>query len=199
MASTPPSKLRLLGAHVRCLLGTRWHIYLQVPARHCACSALPTSACSALPARHIYPLGTAPAHHIYLSARCPASQRSSPGCPTYVRQPERKKTGREHFHGVEPHARAKPCEKKCKLFHVSCKKTSCSTCHVMQKKTSCSTCHVMQKTACKTVQKNKLFHMSCKNHAKTMQNAARTERQPAEPLRHVLYVLYGIEACVLYT
>ena len=44
--------------------------------------------------------------------------------------------------------------------------------------------------------KNKLFHMSCKNHAKTMQNAARTERQPAEPslspgsLLYVLYVLY---------
>ena len=46
------------------------------------------------------------------------------------------------------------------------------------------------------MQKNKLFHMSCENHAKTMQNAARTERQPAEPslspgfLLYVLYVLY---------
>ena len=34
--------------------------------------------------------------------RRPAS-RSSPGCPTYVRQPDRKKQG-GHFHGVEPHA-----------------------------------------------------------------------------------------------
>ena len=99
-------------------------------------------------------------------------------------------------HGVEPHAHVKPCEKPCKLFHVSCKKQAVP--HVMScKKTSCSTCHAMQKTACKTAQKSKLFHMSCKNHAKTMQNAARAERQPAEPsqspgsLLYVLYVLYG--------
>ena len=99
--------------------------------------------------------------------------------------------------------RAKPC----KLF-VSCKK-SCS-CHA---KNVQAVPHVMQDVP--RVKKNKLFHMqkpcktvqkptcqndmslcSCKNHAKTMQNAARTERQPTEhplspgSLLYVLYVLY---------
>ena len=75
---------------------------------------------------------------------------------------------------------------------------------VMQK-TSCSTCHAKNKLFHVSCKKNKLFHMSCKktscsacckHHAKTMQNAARTERQPAEPslspgsLLYVLYVLY---------
>ena len=100
-------------------------------------------------------------------------------------------------------------KKTCKLFHVSCKKkTSCSTCC---KKTSCSTYHAKNKLfhmSCKNHGKNKLFHMLqkpckkqavphvAKNHAKTMQNAARTERQPAEPslspgsLLYALYVLY---------
>ena len=79
-------------------------------------------------------------------------------------------------------------------------------------KTSCSTCHAKKQAVPHVMQKSKLFHMSCKNrakpckkascstccknHAKTMQNAARTERQPAEPsqspasLLCVLYVLY---------
>ena len=61
---------------------------------------------------------------------------------------------------------------------MSCKKQAVP--HVMQK-TSCSTCHAKKQAVPHVMQKNKLFHMSCKNHAKTMQNAARTERQPAEP------------------
>ena len=170
--STVPAWHRACSARLlKCLLGT-------VPARHCACSARLLKCL----------LGTVPARHIYLGAR------SAPPClakfsrMSDLRQPDRKKQG-GHFHGVEPHAHAKPCEKR-----ASCvtQKTSCSTCHA--KKTSCSTCHAktMQNRA-----KNKLFHMSCNNHAKTMQNAARTECQPAEPsqspgsLLYVLYVLYG--------
>ena len=132
--------------------------------------------------------------------------------------------------------RAKPC----KLF-VSCKKScschakkraSCSTCHARcstcEKKTSCSTCKNRAKPCKKPTCQNDMSLCSCKNHAKTMQNAARTERQPAEhplspgsllyvlyvlyltrqatehplspgSLLYVLYVLYGIEACILYT
>ena len=103
--------------------------------------------------------------------------------------------------------RAKPC----KLFHVSCKKScschakkraSCSTCHAKTqavprvKKTSCSTCKNRAKPCKKPTCQNDMSLCSCKNHAKTMQNAARTERQPAEPslspgsLLYVLYVLY---------
>ena len=46
----------------------------------------------------------------------------------------------------------------------------------MQNRASCSTCHA--KNRMQNRAKNKLFHMSRKNHAKTMQNAARTECQP---------------------
>ena len=61
-----------------------------------------------------------------------------PGCPTYLRQPDRKKQGEGH--GVKPHAHdmqnrasCSTCHaKKNKLFHVSCKKTSCSTCQASQ-------------------------------------------------------------------
>ena len=95
----------------------------------------------------------------------------------------------------------KPCEKTCKLFHVSCKKAV----RVMQKnvqavprvkKTSCSTCKNRAKPCKKPTCQNDMSLCSCKNHAKTMQNAARTERQPAEhplspgSLLYVLYVLY---------
>ena len=137
-------------------------------------------------------------------------------------------------------------------FHMSCKNTSCSTCEKKQavphaktvQKTSCS-CHAkkavprVKKTSCSTRKnrakpckkpscQNDMSLCSCKNHAKTMQNAARTERQPAEhplspgsllyvlyvlyltrqatehplspgSLLYVLYVLYGLEACFLYT
>ena len=95
----------------------------------------------------------------------------------------------------------KPCEKTCKLFHVSCKK-NCS-CHAKNvqavprvKKTSCSTCKNRAKPCKKPTCQNDMSLCSCKNHAKTMQNAARTERQPAEhplspgSLLYVLYVLY---------
>ena len=65
------------------------------------------------------------------------------------------------------------------------KRASCSTCHAKKKhvmrQTSCSTCYAKKQAVPYVMQKNKLFHMSCKNYAKTMQNAARTERQPAEP------------------
>ena len=125
---------------------------------------------------------------------------SSPGCPTYGSRQEKNRGGTlglNHMHmtckTVRKTVQAVPrvmqktscstCHAKNKLFHVSCKK---AVPHVMQKKQAVP--HVMQK--------NKLFHMSCKNHAKTMQNAVRTERQPAEPalfpgsLLYVLYVLY---------
>ena len=101
-------------------------------------------------------------------------------------------------------------------MHMSCKnrakkRASCSTCHakkavrVMQKnvqavprvkKTSCSTCKNRAKPCKKPTCQNDMSLCSCKNHAKTMQNAARTERQPAEhplppgSLLYVLYVLY---------
>ena len=126
----------------------------------------------------------------------PASRppRSSPGCPTYGSLTGKNRGGTLGFNHMHMQNRAKnqrvkmTCSKSCqaknKLFHMSCKKTSVP--HVMPckkphakpcKKASCSTC--------------------CKNRAKTMQNAARTERQPAEPsqspasLLYVLYVLYG--------
>ena len=55
----------------------------------------------------------------------------------------------------------------------------------VQNRASCS-CHAKKRASCS----------ACKNHAKTMQNAARTECQPAEhplspgSLLYVLYVLY---------
>ena len=83
-----------------------------------------------------------------------------------------------------PHAKT---VRKNKLF-VSCKK-SCSTCE----KTSCSTCKNRAKPCKKPTCQNDMSLCSRKNHAKTMQNAAHTERQPAEhplPLGSLLYVLY---------
>ena len=73
--------------------------------------------------------------------------------------------------------------------------------HVMQdvprvKKTSCSTRKNRAKPCKKPTCQNDMSLCSCKNHAKTMQNAARTERQLAEhplspgSLLYVLYVLY---------
>ena len=158
------------------------HVYLLVPARHCACSArLPTSARSALCL-----LGT----FTYVPARHrPASQRSSPGCPTYGSLTGKKQGG--HF-AVEPHAHAKPCEKptcqndmfkimscKNKLFHVSCKKTSCSTCHAKKQAVP----HVMpcKKPHAKPCKKSKLFHMSCKNHEKCGAYGAPTRRTLTVP------------------
>ena len=155
-----------------------------MPARHRACSAhlvrCPLRACSAHLVR--CPLGS------------PASHRSSPGPTPDTCSLTGKNRGEGQFHGVEPHD-MQTCKTVQAVPRVMHKKTSCSTCC---KKTSCSTCHA----------KNKLFHMLqkpckkqavphvAKNHAKTMQNAARTERQPAEPslspgsLLYVLYVLY---------
>ena len=102
---------------------------------------------------------------------------------------------------------ATPCEKTCKNHAKSCHAKSCHA------KTMPKPC---KKQAVPHVAKNKLFHMSCKNHAKTMQHAVRTlastpgkwrgreatqgaagrlrrARQPAEhplPPGSMLYVLY---------
>ena len=147
-----------------------------MPARHCACSALCLlGTFTKVPARR---------------CACSAPPRLPPAKFSRMSQPDKKKTGGRF--GVEPHAHVKPCEKTCKLFHVSCKKTSCSTCHA-KKRASCSTCHaktqavprVMQTTChAKTVQnraKNKLFHMSCKNHAKCGAYGAPTRRTLTVP------------------
>ena len=80
--------------------------------------------------------------------------------------------------------------KPCKLFHVSCKKTSCSTCHAKKNKLFHISCKNHAKKAVPHVmQKNKLFHMSCKktscstcckkpckNHAKCGAYGAPTRR-----------------------
>ena len=108
------------------------------------------------------------------------------------------------------------CEKTCNMQHRAKKRAKTMQNHAMQN-------HAMQNHAmpkpCKKqavphVAKNKLFHMSCKNHAKTMQKPCnmrrvrwrlhragaagrlRRARQPAEhplsagSLLYVLYVLY---------
>ena len=125
------------------------HIYLLVPARHCACSAhLPRCL-----------LGTAPPCEVLQDVR-----------PTYGSLTGKKQGGTLGLNHMQNRAK-----KTCKLFHMSCKKTSCSTCHAKKQAVP----HVMQKP-CKTVQKTSCS-TCCKNHAKTMQNGAYA---PAPPNPH---------------
>ena len=78
------------------------------------------------------------------------------------------------------------CKKTCKLFHMSCKNTSCSTCEKNKLFHMQKPCKTVKKPTCQ----NDMSLCSCKNHAKTMQNAARTERQPSLSPGSLLYVLY---------
>ena len=125
------------------------HIYLLVPARHCACSAhLPRCL-----------LGTAPPCEVLQDVR-----------PTYGSLTGKKQGGTLGLNHMQNRAK---------------------------KRASCSTCHAKKQAVPRVMQKNKLFHMSCKNRAKpckkqavphvakTMQKPckmARTERQPRRTL-----------------
>ena len=114
-----------------------------------------------MPARHVY-LSACFARHVYLSA-CSALCPLGTALPREVLQDVRPTygslTGKKqggHFHGVEPHAHVKPCEKPCKLFHVQKNKLFHMSCHAknrMQNRAKKQAVpHVMQKP--------------CKNHAK---------------------------------
>ena len=63
------------------------------------------------------------------------------------------------------------CEKTCDMQHRAKKRAKTMQNHAMQNHAMPKPC---KKQAVPHVAKNKLFHMSCKNHAKTMQHAART-------------------------
>ena len=97
------------------------------------------------------------------------------------------------------------CEKTCNMQHRAKKRAKTMQNHAMQNHAMPKPC---KKQAVPHVAKNKLFHMSCKNHAKTMQKlcnmrrvrwrlhrasgaAGRLRRQLSPgSLLYVLYVLY---------